>query len=154
MTNQERTKILEMVASGKLTIEQADQLLETLGTQSLADSEKRPDQSVLPAGFTNFTGEQIAALAAYEVDADYIRVLQEAGLRDLTVKQLISLKNYEVDADDIVALREAGFTNLTVKQLISLKNYEVDADYVRTLQEVGFINLTVEQLISLKEHGG
>ena len=94
MTNQERTKILEMVASGKLTIEQADQLLERLGAQSRADAEKRPDQSVLPVGFTNFTGEQMAALEVYEVDADYIRALQEAGLRDLTVKQLISLKEH------------------------------------------------------------
>ena len=153
MTNQERTKILEMVASGKLTIEQADQLLETLGAQSMASAEKRPDQNKNASGFTNFTGEQMAALEVYEVDADYIRALQEAGLRDLTVKQLISLKNYEVDADDIVALREAGFTNLTVKQLISLKTYEVDAEYVRALREAGFTNLTVEQLISLKEHG-
>ena len=123
MTNQERTKILEMVASGKLTIEQADQLLETLGAQSHAYAEKRPDQSVLPAGFTNFTGEQMAALEVYEVDADYIRALQEAGFTDLTVKQLISLKNYEVDADYVRALREAGFTNLTVEQLISLKEH-------------------------------
>jgi hypothetical protein len=152
MTNQERTQILEMVASGKLTIEQADQLLETLGAQSMASAEKRPDQNKNASGFT-FTAEQMAALEVYEVDADYIRALQEAGLRDLTVKQLISLKNYEVDADDIVALREAGFTNLTVKQLISLKNYEVDAYYVRALREAGFTNLTVEQLISLKEHG-
>ena len=95
MTNQERTKILEMVASGKLTIEQADQLLERLGAQSLADAEKRPDQSVLPAGFTNFTGEQMAALADYEVDSDYIKALQEAGLRNLTVKQLIFLKKHD-----------------------------------------------------------
>jgi len=37
MTNQERTKILEMVASGKLTLEQADQLMEILGAKSIAD---------------------------------------------------------------------------------------------------------------------
>ena len=123
MTNQERTQILEMVASGKLTIEQADQLLEILGAQSLADAEKRSDQRQRAAGFTTFTGEQLAALAVYEVDADYIRALQEAGLRDLTVKQLISLKNYEVDAEYVRALREAGFTNLTVEQLISLKKH-------------------------------
>ena len=123
MTNQERTKILEMVASGKLTIEQADQLLERLGAQSMASAEKRPDQRQRAAGFTNFTGEQMAALEVYEVDADYIRALQEAGLRDLTVKQLISLKNYEVDADYVRALQEAGFTNLNVEQLISLKEH-------------------------------
>jgi hypothetical protein len=94
MTNQERTKILEMVASGKLTIEQADQLLERLGAQSLADAEKRPDQRQRAAGFTNFTGEQMAALEVYEVDADYIRALQEAGFTNLTVEQLISLKKH------------------------------------------------------------
>lgn len=68
MTNQERTKILEMVAEGSLTIEQADQLLERLGAQSRADAEKRPDQSAPPVGFTTFTGEQMAALESYEVD--------------------------------------------------------------------------------------
>ncbi len=40
MTNQERTKILEMVASGKLTM-QADQLMEILGAQSIADAEEQ-----------------------------------------------------------------------------------------------------------------
>ena len=75
MTNQERTKILEMVAEGSLTIEQADQLLERPGAQSRADASIWPDQSVFSGGFTNFTGEQMAALESHEVDADYIRAL-------------------------------------------------------------------------------
>ena len=94
MTNQERTKILEMVASGKLTIEQADQLLERLGAQNLADAEKQPDQRQRAARFTNFTREQMAALEVYEVDADYVRALQEAGFTNLNVEQLISLKEH------------------------------------------------------------
>ncbi len=121
MTNQERTKILDMVAAGSLTIEQADQLLERLSAQSTAFVEKRPEEGQEASGFTNFTGEQMAALEAHEVDADYIRALREAGLRDLTVKQLISLKNNEVDAEYVRALHKAGFTNLTVEQLIVLK---------------------------------
>ncbi len=36
MTNQERTKILEMLVSGTLTIEQADQLLERLGALAVS----------------------------------------------------------------------------------------------------------------------
>lgn len=106
MTNQERTKLLEMVASGKLTIEQADQLLEILDAKSIANAEKRPDQRQRAVGLTNFTGEQIAALQVYEVGADYVRALQEAGLMDFTVKQLIALKTYGIDADYIRALRE------------------------------------------------
>ncbi len=133
MTNQERTKILEMVAEGSLTVEQADQLLERLGVQSQISAEKQPYKSENTSEFAMFTKEQLAALGVYEVDEGYIKALQEAGLRDLTVKQLISLKNYEVEADDVRALREAGLRDLTVKQLISLKTYEVEADDVRAL---------------------
>ncbi|HEX4205274.1 MAG TPA: hypothetical protein VHZ51_14000 [Ktedonobacteraceae bacterium] len=43
MTNEERIKILEMVASGKLTVEQADQLMDILSTKSTTDAEKRPE---------------------------------------------------------------------------------------------------------------
>jgi SHOCT-like domain len=152
MTHQERTKILEMVAEGSLTVEQADQLLERLGVPGQISAEKQPDKSENASEFATFTKEQLAALAAYDVDEAYIHALREAGLRDLTVKQLISLKNYEVEANEIVALREAGLRDLTVKQLISLKTYEVEADEVRALREVGFTDLTVEHLIALKNY--
>ena len=123
MTHQERTKILEMVAEGSLTVEQADQLLERLGVPSQVSAEKQPDTSENASEFATFTKEQLAALAAYDVDEAYIQALQEAGLRDLTVKQLISLKNYEVEADEIKVMRAAGFTDLTVEQLIFLKEH-------------------------------
>ena len=153
MTHQERTKILEMVAEGSLTVEQADQLLERLGVPGQISAEKQPDKSEDASEFATFTKEQLAALAAYDVDEAYIQALQEAGLRDLTVKQLISLKTYEVEADEVRALREVGFTDLTVKQLIALKNYEVEADEIKVMRATGFTDLTVEQLIFLKEHG-
>ena len=121
MTHQERTKILEMVAEGSLTVEQADQLLERLGVPGQISAEKQPGKSENAPEFATFTKEQLAALAAYEVDEAYIQALQEAGLRHLTVKQLISLKNYEVEADEIKVMRAAGFTDLTVEQLIYLK---------------------------------
>jgi SHOCT-like domain len=121
MTHQERTKILEMVAEGSLTVEQADQLLERLGVPGQISAEKQPDKSENASEFATFTKEQMAALAAYEVDEAYIQALQEAGLRHLTVKQLISLKNYEVEADEIKVMRAVGFTDLTVEQLIYLK---------------------------------
>ncbi len=37
MTNEERIKILEMVAAGKLTVEQASQLMDKLGTKSTTE---------------------------------------------------------------------------------------------------------------------
>jgi hypothetical protein len=90
---------------------------------SQISAEKQPDKSEDASEFATFTKEQLAALAAYDVDEAYIQALQEAGVRDLTVKQLISLKNYEVEADEIIVMRAAGFTDLTVEQLISLKEH-------------------------------
>src|SRR5262245_53824469 len=125
MANQERTKILEMVASGKLSIEQADHALEMLGTQNV-DEEKRLAKSVLPEGLTNLTREELAALEDHEVDAAYIRALQEAGLTNLTVKQLITLKDNELDPAYVKAMLDMDLTNLTVKQLISLQDNDVE----------------------------
>ena len=177
MTNEERIKILEMVAAGKLTVEQASQLMDKLGTKSTTDAAKRPDQGQRSGGYTqetigrirgyrksgdtvlteaglaNFPARQIAALKNYGVDADYIRALQEAGLADLTVRQVISLYNNGIDANYVRALQEAGLTDLTVRQVISLYNYGVDADDVRALREDGVAGPTVERLLSLKKYG-
>lgn len=177
MTNEERIKILEMVAAGKLTVEQASQLMDTLGTKSATDATKRPDQGQRPGGYTqetlgrirgyrksgetvlteaglaNLPARDIAALKNYGVDADYIRALQEAGLANLSVRQVISLYNYGIDANYVRALQEAGLADLTVRQVISLYNYGVDADDVSALREDGVAGPTVERLLSLKKYG-
>ncbi|GHO48770.1 hypothetical protein [Ktedonospora formicarum] len=178
MTNEERIKILEMVATGKLTVGQASQLMDTLGMKSTTDAAKRPDQGqrsggytqeaigrirgyrksgdtvLTEAGLTNLPARQIAALKNNGVDANYIRALQGAGLvADITVDQVISLYNNGIDADYIRALQEAGLTDLTAKQVISLYNNGIDADYIRALQEAGLIDLTAKQVISLYNNG-
>jgi len=148
MTNEERIKILEMVAAGKLTVEQASQLMDKLGTKSTTDAAKRPDQGQRSGGYTQ---ETIGRIRGYRKSGD--TVLTEAGLADLPARQIAALKNYGVDADYIRALQEAGLTDLTVRQLISLYNYGVDADDVRALREDGVAGPTVERLLSLKKYG-
>jgi hypothetical protein len=46
MTSEERKKILEMVASGRLTVEQADQLMDLLSAKGTTDAEKRPEGQI------------------------------------------------------------------------------------------------------------
>ncbi|HEY3993304.1 MAG TPA: hypothetical protein VGM01_10540 [Ktedonobacteraceae bacterium] len=178
MTNQERIKILEMVASGKITVEQADQLIETLNAKSLADAEKQTDQgqrtneysqemlgkirgarktgeadyirALREAGLTDLTVEQIVSLKSYKVSPEYIRALRETELTDLTVKQIISLNMYKISPAYIRALKETGLTDLTAEQVISLNMYKVGAEYIRALRGTGLTDLTVEQIISLK----
>jgi hypothetical protein len=120
MTNEERIKILEMVAAGKLTVEQASQLMDKLGTKSATDAAKRPDQGQRSGGYTQ---ETIGRIRGYRKSGD--TVLTEAGLADLTVREVISLYNYGVDAADVRALREDGVAGPTVERLLSLKKYGV-----------------------------
>ena len=148
MTNEERRKILEMVAAGKLTVEQASQLMDKLGTKSATDAAKRPDQGQRSGGYTQ---ETLGRIRGYRKSGD--TVLTEAGLANLPARQIAALKNYGVDADYIRALQEAGLADLTVRQVISLYNYGVDADDVRALREDGVAGPTVERLLSLKKYG-
>jgi hypothetical protein len=120
MTSEERKKILEMVASGRLTVEQADQLMDLFSAKSTTVAAKRPDQGQRSGGYTQ---ETIGRIRGYRKSGD--TVLTEAGLADLTVRQVISLYNYGVDADDVRALREDGVAGPTVERLLSLKKYGV-----------------------------
>jgi hypothetical protein len=148
MTSEERKKILEMVAAGKLTVEQASQLMDKLGTKSTTDAAKRPDQGQRSGGYTQ---ETIGRIRGYRKSGD--TVLTEAGLANFPARQIAALKNYGVDADYIRALQEAGLADLTVRQVISLYNYGVDANDVRALREDGVAGPTVERLLSLKKYG-
>ena len=148
MTNEERIKILEMVAAGKLTVEQASQLMDKLGTKSTTDAAKRPDQGQRSGGYTQ---ETIGRIRGYRKSGD--TVLTEAGLANFPARQIAALKNYGIDANYVRALQEAGLADLTVRQVISLYNYGVDADDVRALREDGVAGPTVERLLSLKKYG-
>lgn len=177
MRNQERIKVLEMVASGKITVEQADQLMEQLSARSIPDGGKRGDyqgkrvgeysqktmerigdsrrtgeadsiRGLRGAGLTDLTVEDVAALNMHHIKTGYIRALAGAGLTDLTVEQIISLNMHQVSAEYVRVLREAGLTDLTAEQVISLKVHQVNAKHVRALAKAGLTDLTVEQIIS------
>jgi hypothetical protein len=179
MQNQERLKVLEMLAAGKINVEQADQLLELLNAKTPAGDEgqsepfpRTGDYTREPAGKmgrvrgtwratgkgereTGLPGlsiEQAKALKNHMVSVDYIRELAEVGLADLSVEQLIALKNHLVNAKYVASLHEAGLTDLSVEQLIALKNHMVSAKYVASLHEAGLNELGVEQIIALKNY--
>src|SRR5207248_11779684 len=83
--------VLEMLAAGKITIEQANQLIEVLGEPSLSTAEQcagqrqreergtphlEPLEPVEPLDHrrrTNFTLDQMIELSEHEVDPSYLR---------------------------------------------------------------------------------
>jgi hypothetical protein len=121
MTNKERIKILEMVAAGKLSVEQAVKLMDILGAKSATDAEKRSDQKLRA---NEYNQEAMGKIREYRRAGD--RGLRAAGLPNLTVEEIGALMNNGVSAEYVRDLLETGLGDLTVKQIIRLKNQGVD----------------------------
>jgi hypothetical protein len=159
--SEERAQILEMLVAGRVTVEQADQLLQALdvpssrahhratseaGTQRRR--EERPEDF-----FASLTAEQLVALRDNGVSGDYVEQMRSAGLHGLRVKDLIKLHNNGVTPRFVLDLQEAGLADLTRDQLIKLLCHGVTADYVREMYALGLAGATPDQLVELYDHG-
>jgi hypothetical protein len=92
----------------------------------------------------------LIALKALNVSAQYVRDLQAAGVSDISAQQIISLRALHVDAAYVKEIAGAGFPHLAAGQYVTLKAMNVDAAYIRYLRSHGFKNLTVDQVVSMK----
>ena len=157
---EERRQILEMVASGQLTVEQADQLLDALEPE-------RPPQPVGPRSASRQRGwpaqsrrrsatmspEMLVPFKALAIDAAYVQQLRDAGLESLSPEILVRLRALGVDAAYVHELREAGLENLTPEVLVPLRALGVDGAYIREMRASGLEDLSPEQLVELKAQG-
>src|SRR5258708_33341453 len=107
MTKEERIKILEMVAAGKLSVEQAGELMDILGTKNTADAEQRPEEGQR-AGERNQEG--MGRIRGYGKTLD-------RGPRAAGLKWDKPGKMYGGGASYGKALRERGVTKLTAEEI-------------------------------------
>jgi hypothetical protein len=144
----EALQVLEMLAAGRLTVDEADELLATL-TGPTTPAELSLDQVL---GFAP-APEQRAVLRSIGADATYIAALQAACGYPLRTDKVIALKSVGVTAGYITALRASGFTDLDAEQVIALRGLNVPPGYVRALRDAGLTDLTPERVIALWSAG-
>src|SRR4051812_5483025 len=106
----EQLKVLEMVASGTLSVDEGNQLLNALAADRSSDARPRQARSV---------------------------PRQENG-RDvengrLTPETLARLRNHGITAAYVKELRDAGFGNLSMEQLIKLGGAGVTGKYIQEM---------------------
>ncbi|MGH2504351.1 MAG: SHOCT-like domain-containing protein, partial [Ktedonobacterales bacterium] len=102
-----RAQILEMLMSGRLTVEQADRLLAALDTAAPTASrepthqggERRRRDERANDAFASLTAEQLIVLRDHGVSRAFIEQLRAAGLANLSVHDLIELSDHGVDGD-------------------------------------------------------
>src|SRR5262249_32608963 len=120
MMGEERAQILEMLMAGRVTVEQADQLLQALdvpsspahqGATSKADTQRRGDERRQDF-FVSLTAEQLVALRDSGVSRAYVEQMRSAGLSELRVEDLIELHDNGITPRFVRDLREVGLADL------------------------------------------
>lgn len=135
----ERQQILEMLANGKITPEQAGQLLDAVEPDELAGADEwaAPRQELRqsrPRRRATPELRKLAAASMHGVTSQYIAEMRAAGYDDLTVEQLIELRIHGVNPDFVQEIREAGYTDLSPEDLVQLRISGVNADYLREMR--------------------
>jgi hypothetical protein len=157
----ERTRVLELVKSGVLSIEQADELIDALQTANQPEVRPsnqaefrmpqpprppRPPRAPRAVGGGKFSFEQMIELENHGINANFIRELANAGLEHLTWDEVIALGAHGIRPEYVKELKrlaeELEIDELSVDQIVALGNHGVKPKNVREMLESGLFDLT------------
>lgn len=153
----ERMKVLSMLASGTLTVEQANQLLSALGAN---DDAVRSDDVPVPSvperreraseqRFGEYTFEQVLQMGTLGVEPAYFKKVRAAGLTDLTFEQILHMGTLGVEPEFVVHARAAGMPDLTFEQVVNLGMMGIEPEFITRVREAGLTDLTFEQIVQM-----
>jgi hypothetical protein len=97
--------------------------------------------------------DDIIAIKALNVDADYINSLKEAGYSNLENGDLVAMKAVGVTGDYIKSFQKMGYKNMKVSDFIGAKSQNITPEYAKSFEAVGYSNLSLEDLVPLKALG-
>jgi hypothetical protein len=163
----ETRQVLEMLAAGTITPDQAAELLDAMDDRepqpSPVHARPRPERNRERGGrrrggrhrdhgkIKDSALAELAEARLMGVTPEYIRELQEAGLGELSLGELTELRTHGVDGDFIAEMRDLGFTNLDIEELMELKISGVNEDFLRDMHELGYLNPTVAQAVGFRD---
>jgi DNA-binding transcriptional ArsR family regulator len=153
--SEECRQVLELLASGKVTIEQANQLLDALGEEHASEANDRAaaeqHSARRPPGLSP---DLLVQLTAVSGDAAYIAQLRDLGLTDLPQELLVELTAVSGDVAYIKKLRDLELTDLPRELLVQLTAVRGDAAYIKELRDSGLTeDLPPELLVQLMAVG-
>lgn len=181
MTANERTRVLEMVAKGTISIEQADQLLEALENAKTGRAEGRETSEAGSAedeeSWKRFSqdwarlgkdwgrwGRELGQAFARPPHFPRPprpprppRAPRGVGGGKLSFEQMIELGKFGISANYVRQLGEAGLSDLSFEEIIELGKFGIDAEYVIELRkladELESGELSVDRIIELGKFG-
>jgi hypothetical protein len=161
MTDETR-QVLEMLAEGKVTPEQAAKLLDAMDDRPARQAYPPPPPTALRTRVRRRRAhstspsplQQLAQARLQGVSTEYVQEMREAGYDDLTLEELTTLRALGVDGDFVAELRDMGFTDLNAEDLAELKVSGINAEYVREMGALGYLHAGPSEESSAREAAG
>ncbi|RYG21414.1 MAG: M56 family metallopeptidase [Chitinophagaceae bacterium] len=99
-----------------------------------------------------YKGNDLIDYFLVNVDMAYIKMLKAAGYTSLMKMDLVALAALNVDSDFIKDMRNA-IGQVEITDLISLKTMNITPGYIKTIKAAGYADLTASQIIAFKAQG-
>ena len=125
----ERIRVLELVKSGVLSIEQADELIDALQTANQ------------PPINSNFSEQSKRS-----------KLPQTSTITTVTT-ETVDDRGFPRPPKSPRAPRASGGGKLSFEQMIQLENHGINANFIRELADIGLNDLTFDEVIALGVHG-
>lgn len=162
--SEESMQVLQMLSEGKITVEDANRLLEALNTPHAARPDPRPESQPVPVAAPSVGTPTVmlpgsgwtpavrpAAPRGLGAD-DVVREVRTAGGKRIDIHQLSAMRGAGVDSAYVRELREAGL-ELRDVDIVGLRSVGVNGAYIREMREAGLAELSADTLQSLRAVG-
>src|SRR5205807_128336 len=126
--------VLEMLAAGKITIEQANQLIDVLGENPLSTEEEWPIKR------------------QRSESREPVQPYREQGILDPRIDHIIEVREHDIKPSYVIKFRQRGLFDLTFDEILELREHDVKPTYITRLRQGGLSDLSVDQVIDLSEH--
>lgn len=160
---EERAQILAMLQKGKITVDEADLLLEALGQTAVPSNPTPPAKNIIPPESLKpvkplhtspkLTAEQILQLNREGVDPDFIRAVRQLPHTALTGDQIVTMAIEGVDPAFITAVGQLEELPLTGDHIVQMGLEGVDPDFLQALNGLHMPGLTGDHIMQMGLEG-
>ena len=139
----ERLMILDMIAEGKITAEEAEELFKAMEvTPELSGSNAAGLASPLSQLSRLEELSPISPPNGTTPSKDLVAALKEAGIDHVTLSDVQELHGHRITAEYVREIRALGLQPDGLSEWIDLRNHGVTPRYVRELREMGITGLS------------
>lgn len=148
----EHRLILEMVAGGKITAEDAEKLFQALEASSPAAAsavpprpqsgepgagDERLERILRDLGVKHLSPRLLRETRAHGFTPEYLSEMKSLGMKFGSLEKLIALRSSRVSKEMVRELAAMGFKDLDIDTLVQMGIHRVSVEEIRELREMG-----------------